>query len=215
MRGSAATRGGIACEVSRVGVSSLPGWRARSRGYRVDLLADIVSSGAGAQVVRRWFTCRASVVTHPCVTECGAGHPWSSYQGRRDPVRDQSGAVVDRQGRRCWRGWTYQWPPLDMASTACAHGCDPQFTCRSSRRVAAVSRHGHFGRLTRTGMDRRQTTRPERGFDATTKLRARRQRQPVDRRNDRRPLRSHRSPVPDSARSPASPRAPSPPRSAR
>ena len=118
--------------------------------YHVDLLVDIVSSGAGAPVVRRWFTYWATVVTHPCVTGCCAGRPGHRSKADVTQSENRSGGVVDPEGRGCWRGWTYQRPPRDMASTACAHVCDPWFTCRSSRRVVpkvamdmARHRYGH------------------------------------------------------------------------
>ena len=124
VRGRSTTRGGIACEVSRVHVRGLAGWRSTSPGYRVDLFVHIAPSRAGARVVRRWCTCWACVVTPPCATGRCAGSPWSSYHGRRHPVRDRS-------------GWCRRWPGMRGAHgldvPAAAIGCGIDGLCTRPR----------------------------------------------------------------------------------
>jgi len=124
VRGRSTRRGGFACETWRVRVRDVAGSRARrggfacrSPGYRVDLFVHIAPSRAGARVVRRWCTCWVCVVTPPCTTGRCAGSPWSSYHGRRHPVRDRS-------------GWCRRWPRvrgahgLDVPAAAIGCGID-------------------------------------------------------------------------------------------
>jgi len=158
VRGRSTTRGGFACEVSRVGVRGLPGWRARSPGLACEVSRVRVRDLPGWRAKSPGY--RVDLFVHIAPSRAGAcaGRPWSRTHARRDVVPGRRGhrstvavtrsaidreAVVERPRRGGRWGGTYPPPPLDVASPACAHGRAALFACSPARRVAVVGRYGH------------------------------------------------------------------------